>query len=581
MKEEHRVLTPLETQLKQENEQLHLRLNELLNLLQSAQEQNTEKTLLLEQKEKEYQALAERTDLLLEQVQVLVNRLYGLSSEKRKQPMDGQIIMDEVARLFDEAEVFEEEATPEPDLSKPSKPKKTKQGHRLIELFANLPKQEVIYRIPDGERICSECGSELTVVGVRHNRYEIEYIPSRVNLLDIMQETCSCPSCSKEKIETVFVEPVIPEPVLQHSYASPSSIAYTMYQKYVQAIPLYRQVNDWKRMGVELSRGTLSSWVIKASEAWLYPILDWFKATLDREPVLHADETPVQVLKEPDRKNTCKSYMWVLASGPHSEKPIRYFEYGPGRGQEVADRLLSGFGGYLVTDDYVGYNGLSKVRRCSCWAHIRRRFVEVPCSKGNKGASATAGEALRLIGKLFSLERTLSVMTPDERKKVRLREARPILDEFWAFVDENASEALPKTMLGKAFAYAKSNRDRSKKFLEDGRIEITNAIAENAIRPFAVGRKNWLFSGSPKGARASACVYSLVETAKANGLDPFKYLKTLFEQIPGSDYRANPETMERLMPWSNHMQAVCLPDTRQNPSTSKRPGNAPDGGVQD
>ena len=234
MKGEHRVLTPLETQLKQENEQLHLRLNELLNLLQSAQEQNTEKTLLLEQKEKEYQALAERTDLLLEQVQVLVNRLYGLSSEKRKQPMDGQIIMDEVARLFDEAEVFEEEATPEPDLSKPSKPKKTKQGHRLIELFANLPKQEVIYRIPDGERICSECGSELTVVGVRHNRYEIEYIPSRVNLLDIMQETCSCPSCSKEKIETVFVEPVIPEPVLQHSYASPSSIAYTMYQKYVQ-----------------------------------------------------------------------------------------------------------------------------------------------------------------------------------------------------------------------------------------------------------------------------------------------------------------------------------------------------------
>ncbi len=205
----------------------------------------------------------------------------------------------------------------------------------------------------------------------------------------------------------------------------------------------------------------------------------------------------------------------------------------------------------------------------------------MPCSKGNKGASATAGEALRLIGKLFSLERTLSVMTPDERKKVRLREARPILDEFWAFVDENASEALPKTMLGKAFAYAKSNWDRSKKFLEDGRIEITNAIAENAIRPFAVGRKNWLFSGSPKGARASACVYSLVETAKANELDPFKYLKTLFEQIPGSDYRSNPETMERLMPWSNHMQAVCLPDAKQNPSTSKRPGNAPDGGVQD
>lgn len=546
-------MTSLEVQLKKENEQLLLRLDALQVLLQTVEELNKTQALLLQEKDKEQQVLAERVELLLEQVKVLTKRLYGSSSEKRKGLMDGQIVMDEVARLFDEAEVFAEggEEIPSP------KPRKTKKGHRLTDVFSNLPEQEVIYRIPEDERVCSTCGGELTVVGVRHNRYEIEYIPSQINLLNIKQETCSCPTCSKENLETVFVVPSVPEPVIQHSYASPSSIAHTMYQKYVLAVPLNRQVNDWNRMGVELSRGTLSSWVIKASESWLYPILDAFKERLEGEPVLHADETPVQVLGESDRKNTAKSYMWVLASGSCSETPIRYFEYGPGRGQSVAGRLLSGYRGYLVTDDYAGYNGLTQARRCSCWAHIRRRFDEVPGSKGKRGSASLAEEALSLIGELFLLERTLSVLGPEKRREIRLREGKPILDKFWTFADQGATEALPNSMLGKAFDYAIKNRDRAMVFLEDGRVEITNAVVENAIRPFAVGRRNWLFSGSPKGAKASACVYSLVETAKANKLDPFRYLKTLLEEIPGSDYLSNPIAMERLMPWSDHMQETC------------------------
>lgn len=544
-------MTPLEIQLKEQNELLRAQNEELLSrlgeLLQSFEAYKAEK-------EKEHKLLEQRAQLLEEQVKVLLKRLYGSSSEKTKKEMDGQIVMEEVVRLFNEAEVFEEDMEEE---EIPSKARKTKKGHRITDIFIDLPERDVLYQIPQEERICSDCGSELQVVGIRHNRYEIEYIPSQVNLLNMKQETCSCPTCSKEIGETVFVEPRVPEPVLQHSYASPSSVAQVMFQKYVQGVPLHRQVKEWQSMGVDLSRGTLSSWVVKTAHEWFFPLIDKFKRSLIQEEVLHADETPVQVLNEEGRKNESKSYMWVLASGSYSEQPIRYFEYAPSRSQEIAQQLLADYRGYLVTDDYAGYNRLTDLRRCSCWAHVRRKFMEVPTSSKDKRSSSIAGKALGFMNDLFSLERTLSVMSPDERKEIRLHEAVPILDGFWALVDEYAPQVLPKSMLGKAFSYAQNNKDRLMVFLLDGRIEISNAIVENAIRPFAVGRKNWLFAGSPKGAEASACVYSLVETAKANNLDPFLYLRTLLEDIPGSDYRTNPITMERLMPWSDYIQSVC------------------------
>ncbi len=173
----------------------------------------------------------------------------ALPSEKTKSQLNGQIVIEEVARLFNEAELFEEEADEETDEILSPKARKTKKGHRLTDVFSSLPEEEVLYRIPDEEKVCSDCGNDLTILGVRHNRYEIEYIPSKVRRLNIKQETCTCPQCSKDKGETVFVEPKVPEPVLQHSYASPSSIAQVIYQKYVQATPLYRQVNDWESMG--------------------------------------------------------------------------------------------------------------------------------------------------------------------------------------------------------------------------------------------------------------------------------------------------------------------------------------------
>ena len=369
-------MTPLEAQLKEENDLLRTQNEALLSRLNTLIESFE---AFKAQKEKEHQLMEERANLLEERVKILLKQLYGPSSEKTKKQLDGQIVMEEVTRLFNEAEVFEEKAvegleTEEAGGGSPQA-RKTKKGHRLTDIFSNLPEKEVLYRIPEDERICVDCGHELKVVGIRHNRYEIEYIPSRVNLLNIKQETCTCPSCSKEKAETVFVEPKVPEPVLQHSYASPSAIAHVMYQKYVQGLPLYRQVKDWESWGVSLSRGTLSSWVVKATHEWFFPLLDELKRSLDQEAVLHADETPVQVLNEEGRKNEAKSYMWVLSSAPYSTQPVRYFEYAPSRGQQVPERLLAGYRGYLVTDDYAGYNSLRDLRRCSCWAHYPRRIV--------------------------------------------------------------------------------------------------------------------------------------------------------------------------------------------------------------
>lgn len=322
-------------------------------------------------------------------------------------------------------------------------------------------------------------------------------------------------------------------------------------------MPLARQVKDWERLGVTLSRGTLSSWVIKTTEEWLYPWLDVFEEKLKTQACLHADETPVQVLKESGRSPSSRSYMWVFSSGKHTDRPIRLFHYAPTRSGEVAADYLSGFHGYLVTDDFAGYNRLRDVRRCGCWAHVRRKFKEAMPSDDATHDSTFAARGLAYCNQLFELERRFERLDLAARYEARLEESRLVLDAFWEYVEEARGRILPKTKLGKALSYAKDNRDRLMTFLEDGCLEISNAVAENAIRPFAVGRKNWLFSGSPKGAKASACVYSLVETAKANHLDPYLYLKTLLEQCPNRPYRSDPTVMEDLMPWSEFIQNLC------------------------
>ena len=535
-------------------------IEQLYSLVSESKDESVEKlTPMLEQA----LAASMKNDLEIhlqdERIKMLAKRFFGQRSEKSKY-LNQISIEDILGKLFDEAETYPEPVSPEVEETsiKPNKRARRTAKRNMDEIFKGATIEEKRYAFPEDQKVCPDCGGDLQFVGDKHLRFEVEYIPAEIKVLDIKQETCQCPICSKAQGKTVFVAPPdVPEPVLQHSYASASAIAHVMYEKFVQHVPLYRQVKDWAKAGINLSRGTLSSWVLKPSEEWFYPLVDYMASKLKQQPYMHADETPVQVLNEPGRSDTSKSYMWVFASTKICETPIRIFKYSPSRAGSVASDFLDGYSGYLLSDAYSGYNQVKTATRLGCWAHVRRFFVDVPTVEGIR---TKAQEGIEFCNALFALERSFEGMSPEERYTARLAKSVKVLDDFFAYVDDVAATTLPGSQLGKAVAYANHNRDRLRAFLSDGHLEISNAVAENAIRPFAIGRKNWLFSGSPEGARASACVYSLIETAKANGLEPESYLYALLKRIPGGDSLNDADFIESLMPWSLQMKKCCKPN---------------------
>jgi len=311
--------------------------------------------------------------------------------------------------------------------------------------------------------------------------------------------------------------------------------------KYADALPLYRQEDQFTRLGLDISRGTLAGWMIRVAKA-CDPLIDLIIEEIRLGPIVNMDETTVQVLREPDRANTTKSYMWVTRGGTPG-KPVVLFRYHPTRVGSVAKEILGAFQGYLQTDGYSGYGALGEregLRHLGCMAHVRRKFVEVEKTAGKKGKGGTVHAALDLIGKLYDVERQAEKqkLKPEQIVALRAEKSRPILDKLKVLLDARVASTPPKSLLGKAINYALKQWDRLVVYLEDGRLRPDNNLAENAIRPFAVGRKNWLFSGHPRGADASATLYSLIETAKANGLEPYRYLRHLFEHLPAATTNA-------------------------------------------
>jgi transposase len=343
---------------------------------------------------------------------------------------------------------------------------------------------------------------------------------------------------------------------MNHSLASPTTVANVMYQKYVNAMPLYRQEKDWEQLGFALSRATMANWIIRCSQDWLTPVVEFLKKELLKRDIVHCDETPVQVLKEPGKAPQSKSYMWLYRSGMDGESPIVLYDYQPSRRGKNAVDYLKGFRGFLHSDGYSGYEKVENVTRCCCWAHLRRYFVEAIPDAKNKDAPKTNAEIGReYCNQLFEIEKTLSDLPPDKRKEERLRLEKPVLEAFWSWL--NTLTPLKGSRLGKAVTYSFNQKPYMENYLLDGRCSISNNIAENSIRPFTVGRKNWLFSDTPKGADASAIVYSIVETAKANNLNVFTYLNYLLLYMPDMNYKNDPEVMEDMMPWSERVQHEC------------------------
>ena len=503
----------------------------------------------IEQLEKTIKNLQDQVSNLTEMVMLLRKEKFGPSSEKTVKPNEEQL------SLFNEAEVEADGLT----ISEPIK--KSVKGYLRIdartkreELLKDLPVVEIECDVPAEEQFCIRCGKALKRIGKETVREELEYIPAKIQIVRYVRWSYGCPSC-KCTGQSYIVKAQTPTSLMNHSLASPSSVANVMYEKYVNSVPLYRQEKAWEQMGVALSRATMANWVIRCSEDYLRPVVEHMRKQLLSRDIIHCDETPVQVLKEEGKKPQTKSYMWLYRTGIDDEKPVVLYDYQPSRNGDHAVTFLKDFKGYVHSDGYSGYNKLIGIIRCGCWAHLRRKFIEaIPQKKSTEGLT-NAEVGRNYCDQLFMIERDLKDLSPEERKTKRLELEKPVLEAFWCWLEN--LEVLKGSALGKAVTYALNQKKYMENYLLDGRCCISNNAAENAIRLFTVGRKNWLFADTPKGASASAAVYSIVETAKANGINVYTYLHYLLLYMPDTDWRNHPEELDHLMPWTKAVQAEC------------------------
>lgn len=384
-------------------------------------------------------------------------------------------------------------------------------------------------------------------------------IPAQVKIREDWYYTYACKTCKEENIETPVAKTEKEPSVIPGSYASAEAIAHIMVQKFVMGSPLYRQEQEWNRQGVKLSRQTMSNWILRAAEDWLKPVYEELHRKLVQHKVLHADETTLQVLREPGKSAQSKSYMWLYRTSGDAEHPIVLYEYSPNRKPRNAEEFLEDFKGWLHADGYPGYHSLpEQIRVVGCWAHARRKFDEAVNSlPKQEQAGSAALEGQRYCNALFALEKELAGLTGEKRYKQRQERAKPILDALLAWAE--TKKAPPKSALGKALHYLREQWPWLIRYLEDGRLEISNNRAERSIKPFVMDRKNFLFANTPNGAQGSAIIFSMIETAKENGLDPFHYLVWVLQSAPGMNKTA-PDWAAALMP--ENAPKICFAGNR-------------------
>jgi transposase len=494
--------------------------------------------------------LEQQVSNLTEMILLMRKQKFGSSSEKTPKAEVGVQL-----NLFNEAELEASPDAQEPVVKRDNRFYQRNPKTKREEILKNLPVEEIECDVHLDECICPTCRTKLDPIGRETVREELEYIPAQLKIIRYVRLAYGCSKC-KQKGTPYIVKALTPTSLMNHSLASPTTVANVMYQKYVNSMPLYRQEKDWEQLGLALSRATMANWIIRCSQDWLAPVVNLLKKELLKRDIIHCDETPVQVLKEPGKAPQTKSYMWLYRSGMDDGSPIVLYDYQPSRSGKNAADYLEGFNGYLHTDGYAGYEKVEEVTRCCCWAHMRRYFVEaIPDKKAPDTPRSAAEIGMDYCNQLFEIEKTLADLPPDKRKEERLRLEKPALEAFWCWL--GSLTPLKGSHLGKAVTYALNQKPYMENYLLDGRCSISNNVAENSIRPFVVGRKNWLFSDTPKGADASAVVYSIVETAKANNLNVYTYLNYLLLYMPDMDYKNYPEVMEDMMPWSKRAQQEC------------------------
>lgn len=509
---------------------------------------------VLAEKSERIDALGAQIRQLEEYVRLLKHHRFGRTSEQAPRAQLG---------LFNEAEALADAAEKE-DAGEGivvAAHTRSPRGRRPLPDF--LPRVEIVHDLPESAKVCATDGSPLVRIGEETSE-QLEIIPAQIQVLRQVRPKYACPACH----EGVHVAPPPPQPIPK-SLASPALLAHVAVSKYVDALPLHRQETMLTRIGVDLPRATLAHWMVRAGEL-VQPLVNLLRDDLLASGVVQCDETPFQVLKEPGKAATSLSYLWVQRSLAR-DAPVVLYDYDPSRSGRVPERLFEGFTGVLQTDGYEGYTAVGQrpgVVHAGCFAHARRKFDEaLKGMRGNERKATSKKESAALQGlawiqKLYAIEKSAKDATPEERQRLRDERARPILASLRRWLDEALPRVAPQTLTGKALGYLDHQWPKLVRIFDDGRVPLDTNLVENAIRPFVVGRKNWLFADTARGAHASANLYSIVETAKANGLEPFAYLRLVFTQLPRATTLAD---FEALLP--RNVDRERVQDLRQDPTT--------------
>ena len=471
-----------------------------------------------------------RYQYLEEQFRIAQHKQFGQSTEGH--PGQGE--------LFNEAEAFAVESdTQEEAISYPRK-KPTRKP-----LPKDLPREVIVHDISDEEKVCGCCAGELHRIGEDKSE-KLQFIPAQVKVIEHVRPKYACRTCEKDGISNTVKQAPVPHSVIPKGYATPSLLSQIITSKYQYGLPLYRQESMFKQHGIELSRKTMADWIIHCAELFK-PLYDRLHQHILKQPVIAADETTLKVV-ESEKVN---SYMWLYASGADSpignisgtEIPnIVLYDYHNSRAGQCAVDFLKGYSGYLQVDGYQGYEQ-TQATLIGCWAHARRKFMEAKKGAGKKG-SGKADWALNHIQKLYRLETQLKDKTVEERYITRQEKSVPLLSQLHMWLMKSAQQVLPKTKLGEAIQYCLNQWKKLERYTLDGLLSIDNNRAERGIKPFVIGRKNWLFSQTATGANASAVLYSIIETAKANDLNVFEYVMTCLDELSQPDVN-----IEQRLPW--------------------------------
>ena len=526
-----------------------IQLRELKDMIHDLQKMIKTLQATVDAANKREEALTQERDNLKEEVDLLRKKLFGTSSEKRVLDIPGQLNFFNEAELEQDpalAQVEEQEAS-----SSEKTPKKRKARATDAERFKGIPVEKEYLDLSEKEKNCPVCGTALKQIGEEFVRRELVFIPARLKVREYYSRNYECPQCSQHGI------PVIKKgkdgrPHMLYGMACAGTVAWVMYQKFCNALPYFRQEKDWKQYGASITRKTMANWVIQNSEAFFLPMYEYFQRKLLEREFAMADETPLQVLHEPGRRAQTQSYMWLFRSGEDGLPPIILYKYSETRAGENAVDFLRGFKGYLMCDGYSGYNKVPDAKRTACWAHIRRYLTDaIPKGKALDYTQPSV-QGIMYINQLFHLEDIIKAKHTsfDAIKKARLEKEKPVVEGFLSWLDQQAP--VRGSRMDKAVTYIQNRRSYLSTYLEDGRCSFSNNLSENAIRPFTVGRKNWLFCDTPNGAQASALVYSMVEIAKANGVNVYHYLTYLLEKMPSN--RMSDEELELLAPWNENVK---------------------------